>query len=212
MEYFLCGGGFGTKVKKTFNKYIGNQANILYIPIAMTSDKLCECEKWFTNEISDYNANFYIVKSFEKIDKINISKFSHIFIGGGNTYKLLSELKKTTFFNKIKHFNGKLWGGSAGAIIFGKDINSCKNEDDNIVNLQNTDGANTINDYSLICHLNKESFERNKEYLKNYSLKYKTIFLSEENIIYKKDENFKIIGDSPYIIFEQGQYRIYNNK
>lgn len=212
MEYFLCGGGFGIQVKEIFNRYIGNQANILYIPIAMTSDKLDKCQEWFRNEISSYNAKFYMIKSFEDIEKIDILSFSHIFIGGGNTYKLLKELRNANFFNITKKFNGKIWGGSAGAIVFGKDINSCKNVDDNIVNLKHTEGANIINHYSLICHLNEENFKKNKEYLEEYSIRYKTIFISEENVIYKNGKNFKIMGDAPYIIFDQGQYKIYNNK
>lgn len=210
MEYYLCGGGAGTQVAEIFSEYIGQNAKILYIPLAMNLNKSNDCKEWFSKEVEKYNVNFYMVESNKELNTINLNSYSHVFIGGGNTYKLLKELKEINFFKKLKDFNGKIWGGSAGAIIFGKDINSCKIEDENNVGLTNTKGMNIVEDYSLICHLNKENFEKNTEYLKRYSLKYKTIYLSEDDVIYIKNNKIKIMGDKPYIIFEHGKYDIYN--
>ena len=56
--------------------------------------------------------------------------------GGGNTYKLLDCLKKNGAFEKIRRYlledDGIVYGGSAGAIIFGKDLDSCNTDDDKI--------------------------------------------------------------------------------
>ena len=49
-----------------------------------------------------------------------MANYSAIFIGGGNTFKLLKGIKDRGAFSKLKDFinnNGIIFGGSAGAII-----------------------------------------------------------------------------------------------
>mgnify|MGYP002615436737 CR=1 FL=1 len=51
-----------------------------------------------------------------------------IFLCGGNTYRLLAGLKASGCFEKIADYirhDGVVFGGSAGAILFGADIDSC---------------------------------------------------------------------------------------
>lgn len=207
MEFFLCGGGSGEQVKSFFDIYLDNVNDtslILYIPLAMEKGKYLECKKWFLNETKSYNIKFKMIEYNKDLNNIDVNDFTHIFIGGGNTYKLLKELKDTTFFEKLKNYRGKIWGGSAGAIIFGKDINSCKLEDSNNINLQNTTGYNTVNNYSILCHLNKESYMKNEKYLKEYSKKFKTIYLPEDSVIHIKNNKAKVLGNQKYIVFDNG--------
>ena len=42
-----------------------------------------------------------MVKSAEELDGTNVENYSAIFIGGGNTYKLLNDLKASGSFEKI---------------------------------------------------------------------------------------------------------------
>ena len=52
-----------------------------------------------------------------------------MYIGWGNTYKLLYELKMSGDFQKKNYFftqNGIIYGESEGTIIFGKVLDSCK--------------------------------------------------------------------------------------
>ena len=50
------------------------------------------------------------------------------------------------------------------------------------------------------------------EYLKEYSLENKLIYLPEDNVIYVTENKFNILGDSNYIMFENGNYIIFKNK
>ena len=43
-------------------------------------------------------------------------------------------------------------GGSAGAIIFGRDLDSCNTDDKNEVGLKDNTGFNMLKGYSLLCH------------------------------------------------------------
>lgn len=60
-------------------------------------------------------------------DPREIFDYTGIFIGGGNTYHLLKQLQMSGFMETICEFatgGGVLYGGSAGAIIMGRDIDT----------------------------------------------------------------------------------------
>ena len=214
MKLYLSGGGSGKQnhfAYINFFRIIDKSKPILYIPLAMESNLYIGCYNWFKNEINNYNFDkFEMVKSSLELSKLDLNNYSALFIGGGNTYRLLSELKKNDNINKIKKYlsdGGIVYGGSAGAIIFGKDIDGCKLMDEK--NDVNTEGFNLVNNYSLVCHFNNKNLKFNKNYLTIYSKKNKLIFLPEEDVIVISDNSIKIIGNYKYAIFNNQKMEIH---
>ncbi len=217
MKLFLCGGGSGKYIREALNRYassIDKSKPILYIPLAMEKEKYDNCKKWFAKEIRQIGLiNFEMVSSSDELSKKNFNNYSSLFIGGGNTFKLLKDLKENGNFEKIKEYlrhNGVVFGSSAGAIIFGNNINSCLLDDKNKINLKDCNGFNYLNGYSILCHLNKQSLKSNYNYLKEYSKKNKTIYLPEEDTIIISDNKVNFIGQKKYIIFRDSNYSIHN--
>lgn len=217
MKLFLCGGGSGLKIKKSlekFSKLIDKDKPILYIPFAMESIDYDNCYDWFSKEIKYMKLNkFEMVKSSFELSKKELTDYGAIFIGGGNTYKLLSNLKEYDNFKKIKTYlekDGVIFAGSAGAIIFGNNIDSCLLTDENKVGLTDTKGFDYLNGVSLLCHLNKENFQKNRKYLEEYSEKNRLIYLKEETVIFINNNKISLIGNPEYIYFQDGKYAIHN--
>lgn len=220
MKIFLCGGGSGNVIKSTmieFEKVIDKSKPMLYVPLAMESSRYDSCYEWIKNEMSLINVtNIEMVASGNELFNKSLDNYCAIFIGGGNTYKLLKELKTSKSFNKIKEYinnDGIVFGGSAGAIIFGKDIDSCKMQDVNDVKLKDTKGFNVIKDYSLLCHLNRNdgikfNRDKNSDYLLNFSKDKKTIYLPDDDTIFIDNNDITIIGSSEFRIYENGGYKI----
>ena len=215
MKLYLSGGGSGKQnhfAYINFFRIIDKSKPILYIPLAMESTMYKSCYNWFKNEINSYNFDkFEMVKSSLELSKLDLNNYSALFIGGGNTYKLLSELKENNNINKIKKYllnGGIVYGGSAGAIIFGKDIDGCKLMDEK--NDVNTEGLNFINNYSLLCHFNNNNLKLNKKYLTTYSIKNKLLFLPEEDVLVINDNSIKIIGSHKYAIFDNQKMAIHS--
>ena len=215
MKLILNGGGIGDKVKDTrnlLNEIIDNNKKILYIPFAWPDDTYKGCLEFITKELADVDKlGIDMVTSANELLSKNFNDYACLYIGGGNTYKLLSILKETGNYDKIKNYlvneNGIVYGGSAGAIIFGADLDSCNTDDENEVGLIDNTGFNMIKGYSLLCHYTSRNAERTKlstDYLLELS-KLKPIYaIPEEDTIYVEDDKIHFIGTRPYYEFKDG--------
>lgn len=215
MKLILNGGGIGDKVKDArnlLNEIIDNNKKILYIPFAWPDGTYKGCLEFITKELADVDKlGIDMVTSANELLSKNFNDYACLYIGGGNTYKLLSILKETGNYDKIKNYlvndNGIVYGGSAGAIIFGADLDSCNTDDENEVGLIENTGFNMIKGYSLLCHYTSRNAERTKlstDYLLELS-KLKPIYaIPEEDTIYVEDDKIHFIGTRPYYEFKDG--------
>lgn len=220
MRIFLCGGGCGQQTvdaNKKLNEVIDHNKPILYIPLAMPSERYPSCYEWIKDELKGVDVpNIDMVVSGTDLFNKNLENYSALFIGGGNTFKLLKDLKDSGSFEKIKVFienNGVVFGSSAGAIILGQCIDTCKYADKNEVDLKDLMGFDVVSYFSFLCHFtnqDKEKTELNKNYLLELSKKEKIIAIPEEDTIYYENGKFEIIGNRPFYIFEEGNMISYN--
>lgn len=216
MKLLLNGGGDGKQVenaRKLLNSLIDHNKKILYIPFAWEDPTYNGCLEFMTNELSDVEkTGIDMVKTTDELMSKDFTDYACIYIGGGNTYKLLNDLKTSGAFEKIRNYlindNGIVYGGSAGAIIFGKDLDSCNTDDENKVGLVDNTGFNMINGYSLLCHFTSREAERtelSKKYLLELS-KLKPIYaIPEEDTIYISDNKIEFLGTRPYYEFRDGK-------
>lgn len=215
MKLILNGGGTGKQVesaRQLLNCLINHDKKILYIPFAWTDSTYSGCLEFMMDELSDINKQgIEMVKSPDELIGIDFNDYACLYIGGGNTYKLLAELKINGTFEKIKKYlledNGIVYGGSAGAIIFGKDIDSCNIDDKNDVGLIDNTGFDMISGYSLLCHYTnviKEKTELSRTYLLELSKKKPIYAIPEENTIFVDNGKISIIGPKSYSVFIDG--------
>jgi dipeptidase E len=217
MKVFICGGGDGEQCEtayKRFNKVIDNNKPLLYIPLAMESDRYDSCYTWITNELKQIDVPYVdMVKSADELSNKDLFSYCALFIGGGNTFKLLNDLKASGAFEKIKDYlknGGVAFGGSAGAIIFGYDLEACKLDDNNDVGLIDHRGYNLLDNASLLCHYDNQD-ERRKEYLLSLSKHRKCYALPEEVTLFLNEKDVEVIGNKPYYYFVNGNINVLNS-
>ncbi len=214
MKVFICGGGAGVQTieaNKRLNEVIDHSKPCLYVPLAMEEEMYDGCYEWIQGELKHIDIPYIeMVRSAEELASKNMIDYSVIFIGGGNTFKLLNDLKVSGAFNKIKEYlenGGVVFGGSAGAIIFGKDLEACKLDDTNEVGLEDINGVDVLNGVSILCHYTNQTVEKDeksKQYLLELSKHRKAIALPEEVTLFVNDVEVEVIGDRPYYCFEDG--------
>lgn len=212
MKIFLNGGGDGiqtAKARKRFNEIIDHSKPLLYVPLAMENDMYDSCYEWIKGEMNDVDIPaIEMVRSAKEFAAKDYSDYCALFFGGGNTFKLLNDLKTSGAFEKIQEFiknDGVIFGGSAGAIIFGESLESCKLDDTNEVGLKDISGFNVLGGISLLCHYTNGTPEKDnerKEYLLKLSKRMKTIALPEEDTIFINGDTVEVIGTRPYYCFE----------
>ena len=199
MPDLILSGGTGNDNEKSLNSLflkLTDKKPILYIPLARETMDYSECYEWISSQLPNQEIDMLFSFSEQVID---LKKYSGIYIGGGNTFKLLKELKENGFDEKLINFNGVIFGGSAGAIIWGKDISNAawgEIKDKNKVKLKDLSGFNKIQGHNIRAHyIRKESKD-----IKNYVKKTKTpiIALPEDSGIYVKDGKIKNIGEVYY--------------
>jgi len=203
MTLYLSGGGCGEDSKeldKKFIKEIKNKKPILYIPLAR-EPPYKSCLNWIKSNFLPLEFhNFKMVESAEELKNINLEDYSGIYIGGGNTYKLLNELKSADFLQILKKFiesNRIVYGGSAGAIILGKNISTTN--DKNVIKIKDFSGLNEVGNFSIYCHYNKSEKKNVERKFNNNNIS--IIALPEKVGLIIKKGKCNIVGKESAFIF-----------
>ena len=215
MKVFICGGGSGEQTARALqrlNEVISHDLPCLYIPLAMEEDQYESCYEWITGELSKVDIpGIEMIRSAEELSRKRLADYSFLFIGGGNTFRLLHEIKRVNMFEPIRAYlqnGGTVFGGSAGAIIFGEDLESCALDDANEVGLKDTKGFDVLEGISFLCHFTNRIPEhdlRSEKYLLKIS-KHRTVYaLPEEDTLFLNETRLEEITDRPYYVFENGR-------
>ena len=205
MKLLLSGGGDSERVThmdEFFVSKIDLRKTVLYIPVAMEDSSIYnECLNWFRETYFPYG-----IKSVEMCTDLttapNLDLYSAVFISGGNTFKLLKEIKDSCFDKKLKDYllnDGFVYGGSAGSIIFGKDIIGTTYGDENNVGLEDTKGLNLVKGYNICCHYG-DGDEANTKYKRDRINTYSepsdvTIALPDICAIYVEEDTITFLGN-----------------
>lgn len=221
MKLFLSGGGSGEKsieLDRKFALAVGKVKPLLYIPIAINKKEhpYGECFKWINgtfNPLGLKKIEMWTEKELREKPKSELEKFGGIYVGGGNTFYLLKELKESGFFRKLKKLirkNIPFYGGSAGAVICAKTIIPALSADLNEVGLKNFDALNFIKGYDLWCHYEPKMKTEIKEYIKKYKLKIITLpenagLYVDNNIIHVVGSGSALIVKSKFIEIKPGE-------
>lgn len=216
MHIILGGGGSDEQTiisNKLFESIIDPNKPILYVPLAMEPHRYDDCLAWINgDEFSNIkHGEFVMVRDVTEIQNHNLGDYAAIFIGGGNTYHLLQRLKDSSAFQQIKEYldnGGVVYGGSAGAIIFGKDIDVCLYMDTNDLNFGDTGGFDMLFGCSFTAHYTNQYAEKHKvatEYLTQYSHKEPVVALPEEDALYTDGNIIKVVGTRPWYVFNNGE-------
>ena len=209
MKLLLSGGGASEHVvhmDEFFVSKIDLQKTVLYIPVAHEDDpSYAGCLQWFEKTYHPYG-----IKHIEMCTDLNtvsnLNQYTAIFIGGGNTFKLLKEIRDSKFDEKLTDYltnGGFVYGGSAGSIIFGKDILPTTYGDENGVGFEDSKGLDLVRGFNICCHYG-DGDEANTKYKQDRIHEYTepntmTIALPERCAIYVEDDTISFLGSGAII-------------
>ncbi|MGE5222441.1 MAG: Type 1 glutamine amidotransferase-like domain-containing protein [Omnitrophica WOR_2 bacterium] len=132
----------------------------------------------------------------------DLYQYDAVYIGGGNTFYLLKELRTYGLDRALVEFarQGKpIYGGSAGAIILGSDITSCEHIDHNIVGLKDYHGLDLALGHTIWCHYTPQDSERIESYVRRSGIP--SIGLTEKTGAYRSGSHLYAVGAEPAAYF-----------
>ena len=203
MRLYLSGGGSGEKsaeLDRKFASAIGKSKPLLYIPIAMDENRhpYPECFQWLNktfNPLGIDKIEMWTEKDLRERAEVELDRFSGVYVGGGNTFYLLKELRDSGFLPKLERLlkrNVPFYGGSAGAVIIGKTIAHAGFCDPNDVKLKNFDAINLLGKRDIWPHYEHSQDEEIQNYREKYDLD--LIALPENAGVFVTEKAIEIVG------------------
>jgi dipeptidase E len=206
-ELYLSGGGDenqSSPLDSFFFKNLPVNGKFLYIPIALRGNRLYETVVlWIEKVIALHQREDVTFELWDSIDDKTYSDIAHfdaIYIGGGNTWSLMKEFKAVHFDEAIRTFlkeKGPVYGGSAGAIIMGKRIDT--QDDENSIGWVDMDGFGMVNNYSIACHFHEEQHGKFRDW--SLSHKLPILCLSEETGVVITASDMRCVGTKSCYIY-----------
>jgi dipeptidase E len=192
-QIVLAGGGGAAdsrSLDEVFAEWIGS-GRLLYLPLALHEERHTAAAAWLRSTFEPLGVcDIESWPAFDGHDARELSDFDGVYIGGGNTYRLLQQLRTSGFDKAITRFiaeGGPVYGGSAGAILLGSDIDTALLAgDSNDVRLTSTRGLDVLSGWSVVCHYRAPDLERTHAFTLQHGLR--ALALSERaGIILDRD-------------------------
>ncbi len=204
-KLFLCGGGDEKQTFEIDEIFLKGVKKVLYVPVAWKNEDFDACMEWFEAAMSQHKR--LEINMLTDLDKAtDLNWYDAVYVGGGNTFKLLKKMKESGFSERLIAYyekGGTVYGGSAGAIIWGKDIGIAAigtgDPDVNDVGLVDLSGFDRLNGMDLQCHYTPDQEEEHKRY--SAKIGKKIVALPEESALFLHDGKAEVIGTAPiYLI------------
>ena len=203
----LLGGGGSAEderpVLQQFASWVGENGRVLYLPIAMPAAGLPQWE-WIQSTLLPLGIKtIEMWTDLQQHEPAELARYTGIFVSGGNTYHLLNQLRSAGFVQALREYaldGGVLYGGSAGAIVIGRDIDTCAHMDENIAGIDDTTGLDLVDGHAIWCHYTSSDNQLIEAYIARMHLP--IIALAETSGIWVRGPHEPISYGSPFVTFK----------
>ena len=211
----LAGGG-GAKnsrlLDELFASWIGPQGRILYLPIALRGIRSFEsCFEWITTTFAPFAINRITMwTDMAGHHAGELEGFTAVYIGGGNTYSLLAEFIYSGFDGHLQayvHRGGMIYGGSAGAVVLGKDIRTISRMDRNVTGLTEVKCLNLAEDHAVYPHYEPRDDQFIEEFVEKYQQPVLAI-LERSGVVIEAGRMRSVGFEASYRFDHQGKFEL----
>ena len=211
----LAGGGNekdSRPIDDVFAMWTKPNRKMLYLPLALRGVRpFSECLEWIKATFLPLNIkNIEMWTDLSEHQGDELYTFASVYIGGGNTYSLLEQFLESGFDRHLVEYashGGIIYGGSAGAAILGKDIQTVNHIDQNNIGLTETKGLNLVESHAVWVHYQPQDDELIYEFQDKYNQS--LLAISERaGIVLDNSEMHSVGFDSAYLFDEQGKHQL----
>lgn len=208
MKLILSGGGKGKQTEEIDSLFfeLVKNGKVVFIPHSRKKEEFESSLNWITENLflPFEHTNFEMWTNLENKSIGDLEGVQGIIIGGGNTFRLLKELKDSKFIETLRKFiknDRVVYGISAGAIILTKSIITAEPLDENKIGLVDLEGMNLLNERDIFCHYEEKYDKEISKIIEKENTE--IIGLPEGSGIYLENSSKKIIGSGSAFIFSK---------
>jgi dipeptidase E len=203
VKLILSGGGDSENfidLDKQFLSLLSENPSLLLIPMAGEPFTYNDARERIVETFSTIHfENIEMCLELETLNWNYLKNFDAIYIDGGNTFRLMDQVRKSHFYELIRKFihkGGVINGDSAGAIILGSHLETAHfgdEGDDNDTELISYQGLNLLGDVAIHCHYQKSEEKQIIDFVNEYGLS--VIALDETSGVSIIDKVLMVIGN-----------------
>jgi Peptidase E len=200
----LLGGGGDADDSSPLDEWlvdqIGTDAAMGYIPVAMPDETYLDCERWITSVFERHGlTDIEPWTEPTEVTPKTMANIDAIYVGGGNTYRLLAKLRAASLDGPLREFvldGGILYGGSAGAIICGATIETTP--DENHVEITDPTGFELLPDIDVWCHYKTDDEVSQYATVTGRT----TVAIPERSGVSVTATHYTVVGHEPVCVFQ----------
>jgi len=215
MKIFLGGGGSkqeSVSIDRAFANVLDKSKPLLYLPIAMnvkdhTYKSCLEYMSGVFNPLGIENLVMWTEKNLRLARPEDYNQFSGVYVGGGNTFKLLKNFREFGLMKIIPALVRKgipYAGGSAGAVMPCRTITPAFSADPNNVGIRDFRAMNLVRGYDIFPHYTENQDDMIKRFIQEYNMK-KVLAVPNNSGLMHDGHSFKVYGRGTCFLFENGK-------
>lgn len=200
MRLIFAGGGGASDsapLDELFARWV-DPGTVLYWPFASDSppeDSL----QWFTSIYGPLGIrDIEMWRSLDEMAGVALGSYPGVYIGGGNTFSLLASVRRAGAGVALMDFvrdGGVIYGGSAGAILLGRDIGTADHADPNDVGLRDTTGLDMARGHAIWCHYQPAELPLIRAWSR--ATHHPVLAMSERTGIAREADDLRVVGSDP---------------
>ena len=154
---YLGGGGSPEDERELWLRMLPAARRVLSWPFALSGPMLAGARDWLAEALDRHGfaGDLEVWTTLQGHHAAELSAFDLLFVGGGNTFRLLHQVRTHEFIEPVRQYvrsGGAYYGGSAGAILACDDIATAEEYDANDVGLTDLGGLGLISRVALLPH------------------------------------------------------------
>jgi dipeptidase E len=145
---YLGNAGTADQEGALWRRMLRDGMRVVYWPFAVEPSDYDDGLRWVRREAARVaRVTVELWRDLGERDESDLEGVDLVWVGGGNTYALLDHVRRTDWVERIRAHvlaGGPYYGGSAGAVLAGADIDIARFADPNDVGLADTTGLGLL--------------------------------------------------------------------